>query len=64
MLKWLCESCKQYRPYTQQHCSCKLNNDSMFGDSWEEEEPQVRMVRKHSSDGDRKRVNNRITNHV
>ena len=45
MLKWFCEDCRQYRPYTQQHCTCQSDGHSMFGDTWEEEEPEVRMVR-------------------
>lgn len=41
MLKWLCESCNEYRPYTQENCRCTQNSESMFGDNWDEEGPEV-----------------------
>ncbi len=40
MLKWLCENCHEYRPYTQENCRCNKSTDSMFGDNWDAEEPE------------------------
>jgi hypothetical protein len=44
MLKWLCENCMTYRPSSQAECHCGHDSDSMFGDDWDAEEPQVGEV--------------------
>lgn len=49
MLKWLCESCNEYRPYTQENCRCTQNSESMFGDNWDEEERDVTETKRRTN---------------
>lgn len=44
MLKWLCENCREYRPHTQERCRCSGETESMFGDDWDAQEPEIRVV--------------------